>query len=176
MPDSKTERSPFVGKVPALRNKKWGGMENEEAAAIVAEILKGGKPALRQLVDGLQEIDDGSDWQERLLIDMVVGAVSPAERAGERGQVVATLVEAALEDRPASVTSFLLHELRLVADASVAPQLVPLLRSGDRLVADAAAVVMVSIGAEAEGALKKAQEGAEGHARTAIQHALHQIS
>jgi hypothetical protein len=43
------------------------------------------------------------------------------------------------------------------------------------LVVDAAAATMVSIGSGAENSLKKAMAGAEGHAKTAIEHALNQL-
>ena len=67
MPEKTVRKSPFVDRVPALRNKKWGGMENKESEALGSEILKAGKPAVQEIMAGLQEVDNGSDWKERLL-------------------------------------------------------------------------------------------------------------
>jgi HEAT repeat protein len=67
------------------------------------------------------------------------------------------------------------QQVRLIADESAAPKLVPLLRDKSPLVVDAAAATMVSIGSGAENSLKKAMAGAEGHAKTAIEHALNQL-
>ena len=78
-------------------------------------------------------------------------------------------------ERAVTVRSFLLHQLRLFADASMAPRLAPLLRDGVPLVLDAVTAVMVSMGEGARPALQEAIKGAEGHAKVAIEHALHQI-
>ena len=175
MPEKTVTKSPFVDRVPDLRNKKWGGMKNKESEAIVSELLKAGKPAVQQIIDGLQEVDNGSDWKERLLLHVLVTDVSVPGRKKERGMLAATLVEAASGDRPAPVRAFLVQQVRLIADESAAPKLVPLLRDKSPLVVDAAAATMVSIGSGAENSLKKAMAGAKGHAKTAIEHALNQL-
>lgn len=175
MPEKTVRKSPFVDRVPALRNKKWGGMENKESEALGSEILKAGKPAVQEIMAGLQEVDNGSDWKERLLLHMLVTDLSVPERKKERGMLAATFVEEAASDRPASVRAFLIQELRLIAEESVVPKLVPLLRDKSPLVVDAAAAVMVSIGEGARKPLQEALKGAENHSKRAIKHALNQL-
>ena len=89
--------------------------------------------------------------------------------------LAATFVEESASDRPASVRAFLIQELRLIAEESVVPKLVPLLRDKSPLVVDAAAAAMVSIGEGARKPLQEALKGAENHSKSAIKHALNQL-
>ena len=175
MPEKTKERSPFVERVPKLQNRKWAGMKPEDGARVVSEVLAAGRPAVRQLVAGLQEVDNGADWQERLLLHQLVTQCGPPERARERAMVEDVLVAEALGGRPATVRSFLLQQLRLTAGPSVVGRLAPLLKDDDRLVLDAVTAVFVSIGEEARKTLQEALPGAQGHAKDAIDHALNQI-
>jgi hypothetical protein len=175
MPEKTTEKSPFVERVPELSNKKWGGMAPKDAEALVADVLKAGKPAVSQLIDGLQEVDNGSDWKERLVLHMLVTQTSVPARREEQAIVGEALLAAALSDRPATVRSFLVQQLRLIADAAMAGKLAPLLQDQDPLVLDAVTMTMGSIGKGAEQVLREAMKGAEGHAKEAIELALNQI-
>lgn len=170
------KRSAFVARVPNLQNRKWSGMEPKDGAAVVADILKGGKPAVQELIDGLKELDDGSDWQERLLLHQLVTQCSVPERKQELAMLAEVYAESALSGRPATVRSFLLQQLRLFADASLAPKLAPALKDDDPLVLDAVTAMMVSMGEKARETLEAAKNGAEGHGKRAISHALAQIS
>lgn len=177
MPEETVQkRSPFVERVPKLENSKWAGMPPAEGAKLVTDILAGGKPAVAGIVDGLQEVDDGSDWKERLLIHQLATQTSVPERAKERGMLADVLIAQSRSDRPATVRSFLLQQLRFIADASHNSRLAPLLEDEDPLVLDAVTAVMVSVGEESRKPLEKAMDGADGHAKTAIQHALRQLS
>ena len=93
-----------------------------------------------------------------------------------RAMLAESLVEHAREERPASVRAFLLQQLRLIATAADAPKLGPMMNDKDPLVVDAAAAAMVSIGKSATKDLEKELQGAEGHSKTAIRHALNQLS
>ena len=66
--ETKIKRSVFVERLPTLRNSRWGGIKKEEGDKLVADILKEGMDAVRELIDGLKEVDSGEDWQERLLL------------------------------------------------------------------------------------------------------------
>ena len=78
MPEEAIKKSPYLDRVPQLRNRKWSGMDPGEAAKVVGEILKAGKAAVLELIDGLREVDNGTDWKERLfkLVELGAGYVA----------------------------------------------------------------------------------------------------
>jgi len=174
--ETKNERSPFVERLPQLTNSKWGGISEEDGEEIVEAIFKQGGDAISQLIDGLQEVDSGEDWQERFLLhQLAVNANAPA-RAEDRKILTKIYAAAALGDAAATIRSFLLQQLRYVAGASLAPDLAPLLEDGDPLVLDAVAATMVSMGKATEPILLEARKSSQGHAKVAITHALGQLS
>lgn len=174
--ESKMERSAFVEHLPQLTNSKWGGVSKQDGDQIVAAIFKQGGDAIKGLIDGLQEVDSGEDWQERFLLhQLAVNASAPA-RAKDRKVLTRIYASAALGDGAATIRSFLLQQLRYVAGSSLAPELAPLLRDGDLLVLDAVAATMVSMGKDTEPILQEARKNARGHAKVVITHALGQLS
>ena len=174
--ETKIKRSVFVERLPALRNSRWGGIKKEEGDKLVADILKEGMDAVRELIDGLKEVDSGEDWQERLLLHQLATHCSVPARANDRKILTEIYASVALGDRPGTVRSFLLQQLRYVAGASLAPRLAPLLKDDDPLVLDAVTAVMVSMGSATEKILEGARKDAQGHAKVAITHALGQLS
>ncbi|NIP98088.1 MAG: HEAT repeat domain-containing protein [Akkermansiaceae bacterium] len=175
MPEKTVEKSPFLERVPELQNRKWGGMAIEDGEALVNDLVRAGKPAVQALIDGLQEVDDGTDWKERLVIHQLVTQCSAPKRVKERSMLAGVLIEAARSDRPALVRTFLLQQLRLFAEASVAPRLAPLLRDENPRVLDAVTAAMVSMGEGVRKVLEDAMGEAEGHAKVVIRHALNQM-
>lgn len=169
-------RSPFVERVPALTGSKWGGMPNEEARRLVDDILKGGRAAIDGLIAGLREVDDGSDWAERLLLHMLVTQTSVPERKREQTLVGGALLEALRGERPAAVKTFLVQQMRLFADESALPRLASQLADEDPALVDAVCATMVSIGPAAREPLRTAAGQAGEHGRQAIEHALDQLS
>lgn len=170
------KRSPFVERVPELTGAKWGGMPREEARRLVDDILKDGKVAVGGVLAGLREVDDGSDWKERLLVHMLVTQTSVPEREKEQALVGAVMLETLEEDRPAPVKAFLVQQLRLFADEAALPRLAPLLEDGDAALVDAVCATMVSIGPGARESLRAALAKAGEQGRKAIEHALDQLS
>ena len=174
--ESKMERSAFVERLPELTNSKWGGISKEDGEQIVAAIFKQGGDAIKGLIDGLQEVDSGEDWQERFLLHQLAVSASAPAREKDRKVLTRIYASAALGDGAATIRSFLLQQLRYVAGSSLAPELAPLLRDGDPLVLDAVAAIMVSMGKDTEPILQEARKNARGHAKVAITHALGQLS
>ncbi|MBI22899.1 MAG: hypothetical protein CMN05_04820 [Roseibacillus sp.] len=151
-------------------------MKKEDGDQLVAAILKAGENAVRELIDALKEVDNGEDWQERLLLHQLAMHCSVPAREKDRKILTELYASVALGDRPGTVRSFLLQQLRYVAGVSLAPRLAPLLKDDDRLVLDAVTAVMVSMGRGAEKILEAARKDAQGHAKVAITHALGQLS
>jgi hypothetical protein len=147
----------------------------EESQALGKEILEGGKPANGGIIEGLQEVDNGGDFKERLLLHMLATQTCAPERVGEQKMLGEAYLEALAADRPAPVKVFLVQQLRLFADGSAAPHLAPFLHDEDPQLVDAAAATMVSIGREARNSLEEAKQGAGVHGKAAIEHALRQI-
>lgn len=170
-----TEINSLLSRLPELQGGKMPPVDPVLTAELVPTLLKGGKDAITALLNALHEVDNGSDWKARFLLQTLTIAVGTAEQAAQRQLLATVLLDEAAGARPPSVRTFLLHRLRLIAGADAVARLVPLLASDHPPLGDAAAAVLVSIGAPSKAPLAAALTAAQGRPQEVITNALAQI-
>lgn len=173
MPETKT--SALLDRLPELRKGKMPPIDPKLSTEIVTSIAKDGQAAVGALIDTLQEIDDGSDWKARFLLRNLVTSTGNPGQDQVRRQLAKTLLAEATGNRPAPIRTFLLLQLRLIADKEAVPKLIPLLSAKDAPLANAAAATLVSIGIPARPPLNAALKSAKGRFQELIEYALVQI-
>lgn len=175
MTEIETTTNTLLKRLPELRDGKMPPIDVNLTSELVQTLLKGEKPAIAGLIDALREVDNGSDWKARFLLQTLVIAVGPAAQAPQRQMLADVLLDGASGSRPVSVRTFLLARLRLIAGPDMVAKLIPLLAAEDPQLADAAATVLVSIGAPAKAPLVDAHKTAQGRSKEVIGNALAQI-
>jgi hypothetical protein len=80
MPETKTKTSALLDRLPELRKGKMPPIDPKLNAELVNTVVAGGKPSVTELIDELQEVDDGSDWKGRFLLHaLVTSAGTPGQ-------------------------------------------------------------------------------------------------
>ena len=174
---TQTEINALLSRLPELEGGKMPPVDPNLTTELVLALLKGGKQAIGGLIDALKEVDNGGDWKARFLLQALTIAVGAAEQVAQRQMLADALLGEAAGSRPASVKTFLLQRLRLIAGKDAVPQLVTLLASDNPQLSDAAATVLVSIGPPSKAPLAAALNAAQpGRSKELIENALAQIS
>lgn len=174
---AETDIDALFTRIPELEEGvRFPALDPAEAPGLFDEVLSGGEGAVGAIFDRLQEIDDGTDWKARFLLHALATHVSGEGRDEARKELQAACASAAVSDRPASLRTFVLQQLRWIADGEVVATVAPLVTDADRQLADAALAVMVSVGREARPTLRQALEAKPGDVHeVAIRNALAQI-
>ncbi len=147
MPETKTKTSSLLDRLPELKKGKMPPVDPKLAAGLARNLMEGGKGAIVALIDELREVDDGSDWKARFMLFTLVTSAGAPGRDRQRRMLSEVLLAETAGDRPASVKTFLVSQVRLIAGGDAIPKLLPLLASDHPPVSDAATAVLVSIGA-----------------------------
>lgn len=172
-----TDIDALFARIPELEDGvRFPALDPAEAPVLFDEVLAGGDEAIGAIVDRLREIDDGTDWKARFLLHALATHVSGEGRGDVRKALQAAYAGAAVSERPAPVRTFVLQQLRWIADDEAVATVAPVVVDGDRPLADAALAVMVSVGRAARPALREALEAKPGEVHeAAIRNALAQI-
>jgi hypothetical protein len=175
MSETATKTNPLLERLPELEGGKMPPIDPKLAAELVQATLAGGKEAIIALIDQLKEVDNGSDWKARFLLQALIVSVGTPAQDPQRQMLATVLLDEAAGTRPPSVRTFLLARLRLIAGGDMVAKLVPLAAAQDAQFADAAATVLVSIGAPAKEPLANALKTAQGRPKDVLANALAQI-
>lgn len=127
MTETETKTNALLSRLPELQGGKMPPIDPALTNELVPTLLKGGKDAITGLIDTLREVDNGSDWKARFLVQALVSAVGTAAQAPQRQMLTEILLAEATGSRPAAVRTFLLTRLRLIADTNAVAKLIPLL-------------------------------------------------
>ncbi|MCX6877067.1 MAG: hypothetical protein NTW21_25140 [Verrucomicrobia bacterium] len=176
MTEIETKTNAILKRLPELQEGKMPPVDANLSTELVQAILKDGKNSIVGLIDALRELDNGSDWKTRFLLNTLVSAVGTPAQTAPRQMLATALLDEALGTRPSAVRAFLLGRLRLIADKEMVAKLIPLLAADDPPLADAAAAVLVSIGTPAKAPLAAALMGAQGRRKEVIENALAQLT
>lgn len=176
MTETATKTNALLNRLPELQDGKMPPIDADLCAELVQTLLQDGKPAIAGLIDALREVDNGSDWKARFLLNTLASSAAAPALAPRRQMLAALLLDEAAGTRPAPVRTFLLARLRLLADKDAVPQLIPLLAAEDPQLCDAGAAVLVSIGTPAKAPLAEALKTAQGRRKEVIGNALAQIA
>jgi len=175
MSENNAKVADWLARVPELNKGKNPGMDPAAAAKLCDEILAAGEAGVVALIDTLNETDDGRDWKTRLLLRTLVSQVGAPDRAADRAKLEAACALQLIGDRPSAVKTFLAMQLQYFAGPKSITALTVPLTAPDPALIDAVAAALVAVGPAAEPSLRFALDTADGHTRTAIEHALTQI-
>jgi len=176
MTETETKTSALLNRLPELQDGKMPPIDATLSTELVQTILKGEKAAIVGVIDALREVDNGSDWKARFLLQTLVISVGTPALAPQRQMLADLMLDEAAGNRPSSVRTFLLERLRLLAGQDAVAKLIPLLAAEDSQLADAGAAVLVSIGTPAKAPLAEALKTAQGRRKEVIGNALAQIA
>ena len=176
MPETETNNNPVLNSLPDLREGKMPAIDPKLADEVVQTILKGGKDAIIGVIEMLREVDNGADWKPRFILQALVIAAGNPDQDAQRRMLATVLLDEAAGARPAPIRAFLLARLRLIADKDMVAKLLPLAGADNPQLADAAATVLVSIGAPAKEPLTGALKSAQGRSKEVFENALAQIA
>jgi hypothetical protein len=176
MPETATNTNALINRLPDLQEGKMPPIDKNLCTELVQTLLKGGKDAIVGLIDALREVDNGSDWKARFLLNTMVFSLGTPEQSTHRSMLANVLLEEAAGARPAAVRTFLLARLRMIADKDSVAKLIPLLAAEDPQLTDAVATVLVSIGTPSKEPLAGALKAAQGRRKEVIENALAQIA
>jgi hypothetical protein len=176
MTETETKTSALLNRLPELQDGKMPPIDATLSTELVQTILKGEKDAIVGVIDALREVDNGGDWKARFLLQTLVSSAGTPAQAPQRRRLADVMLDEAAGTRPASVRTFLLARLRLIAGKDAVAKLIPLLAAEDPQLADAAATVLVSIGIPSKAPLEEALKTAQGRRKEVIGNALAQIS
>ena len=175
MTPTETTTTALLSRLPELQEGKMPPVEPKLTDELVQAVLGGGQEAIVGLIDALREVDNGSDWKVRFMLQALVIAVGTAAQAPHKRKLAEIMLDEAAGIRPAPIRTFLLARLRLLAGCDELPRLIALLTAEDPQLSDAAATVLVSIGTPSKEPLAEALKAAQGLRKDAIQNALAQI-
>jgi hypothetical protein len=173
MPNLNLEK--LLAKLPESKDGKMPPIDADLTNDLGHDLIDGGRPAVAALLRSLREIDDGSDWKSRFLLNALAIHVGETGHDERKQDFIDSCLSELGGDYPDTVKAFTLTQLRLVAGPKDAPKILPLLDSAHPQIADAAADTLVSIGTAAKEPLREALRGARGRARELIDHSLAQI-
>jgi len=176
MPETETKNNPVLNSLPDLQDGRMPTIDPKLANEAVQTVFTGGKDAITGVIGSLREVDDGTDWKARFMLQALVIAAGNPDRDAPRRMLATILLDEAAGSRPVPIRSFLLARLRLIADKDMVAKLIPLAGADHPQLADAAATVLVSIGTPAKESLTEALKSAQGRTKEVFENALAQIA
>ena len=156
--DGKNYKPPLLKTRPS--DGKFTGPTWEEAVKILDPILKGGANSIVGVIDMLVEVDDGKDYKARYVLHAAATYVCRAGKDKERAAVVKAIASQLGGSRPKATQGFLIRQLQVCGDASVADVLGKHLL--DEELSEPAAMSLVAIGDGAAEQLRAALPKAKG--------------
>lgn len=177
MPDTKSKITSWLALIPNLEGgRRFPGVPPDDAAKLFDEVLAGGKAGIVELIDSLQDVNDGQDWKTRFLLHGMASHTGSASRKADRAKLEAIYAGELVGDRSAPVKTFLVMQLQYFAGKGSVGPVAEQLRSDDPMLIAAAAATLTAIGPSASKAMKAMQGKVGERARGAIDHALMQIA
>ena len=164
----------IIKKIPDLDRSKMPGVDLKVSDEVFTALLAGGKNTILELIDGLQEIDDGTDFRERFCLHNLAKVVATADQAENRKQFVDAITSRLGGDKPATIQAFLVQTMQWIGLESDLPKIAKLLNAKDSMLFDAVLAALTVQGKAAVPYLRKAQEKADGDRKASIAHAISQ--
>lgn len=136
-----------------------------KAEKLFDQVLEGGKAGVADVIDMIQEVDDGTDYKARYMLHGLATYVCRPEKKAHRAAVVGGITSK-LAGKPKPTQAFLLRQLQVCGGAELCALLGGLLT--DEELCQPAAAALVAIGKGAAEQFRAALPKARGKCRMTI--------
>ncbi len=100
MTETETKTSALLNRLPELQDGKMPPIDATLSTELVQTILKGEKAAIVGVIDALREVDNGSDWKARFLLQTLVISVGTPALAPQRQMLADLMLDEAAGTAP----------------------------------------------------------------------------